>query len=127
MAADPITLLIIAWIIRALGGGKSPGFSPVPPRFPGPVPIPVPGPAVPGVPGPGPSPGPSVYTIQSGDTGVKLAKRATGDANRWKEILKANPDLTAVTAPNPDTGVMTTQIVPWQIGQVIKVPPGWKL
>lgn len=125
---DGIWLAILAWLFGSPGGTSptpNPNPNPVPPTFPGPapVPIPVPGPnKPPGVPAPA-----STYTIKSGDTGVGLAKRATGDSNRWREILKANPTYKAVTAPSPTTGLPTTQIVPWNIGQVMNVPPGWNL
>jgi nucleoid-associated protein YgaU len=32
------------------------------------------------------------YVVKSGDTLSKIAKEFYGDANRWREILKANKD-----------------------------------
>ena len=34
---------------------------------------------------------PKTYKVQNGDTWVKVAKRTLGDANRWRELLSANP------------------------------------
>jgi nucleoid-associated protein YgaU len=49
------------------------------------------------------------YTVVSGDSLSKIAKKTYGDANRWKEIFEANKD----TVKNPDL------IHP---GQVLKIP-----
>jgi len=49
------------------------------------------------------------YTVVSGDSLSKIAKKIYGDANRWKEIFEANKD----TVKNPDL------IRP---GQVLKIP-----
>jgi len=35
---------------------------------------------------------PQVYVVQPGDSLSKIAKAVYGDANRWKEIFKANQD-----------------------------------
>lgn len=34
---------------------------------------------------------PKTYRVQDGDTWVKVAKRTLGDANRWRELMNANP------------------------------------
>jgi LysM repeat protein len=38
------------------------------------------------------------YTVKSGDSLSKIAKELLGDANRWREIYKANEDK----IKNPD-------------------------
>jgi nucleoid-associated protein YgaU len=50
------------------------------------------------------------YTVQSGDSLSKIAKRVYGDANKWHTIFDANRD----TIKNPDL------IHP---GQVLTLPP----
>ncbi|MDQ8201669.1 LysM peptidoglycan-binding domain-containing protein [Pelagicoccus sp. SDUM812003] len=40
-----------------------------------------------------PEPTGRVYTIQSGDSLYRIARRMYGDANRWRDILEANRDL----------------------------------
>ena len=50
------------------------------------------------------------YTVQSGDSLSKIAKREYGDANAWRVIFEANRDQIS----NPDL------IHP---GQVLKIPP----
>ena len=50
------------------------------------------------------------YTIESGDTLSKIAKRHYGSPNAWKQIFEANRDV----IDDPD------RIFP---GQVIKLPP----
>jgi nucleoid-associated protein YgaU len=143
---NTLFLLFLAWLFgqktTAAAPAGAPAPAPVPPPFPGPIPIPVPVPGQPPIvpgpvpaPTPGPTPAPAVatYTIRSGDTGFGLAKRATGDGTRWKEILAANPQLHTETMDVPQITkdapagkmVKTTFIKPWAPGQVITVPPGW--
>lgn len=50
-----------------------------------------------------------MYTIQSGDTLSKIAKREYGNANDWRKIFEANQDI----IKNPD------KIFP---GQEIRIP-----
>lgn len=57
------------------------------------------------------------YTIQHGDYPVGLAKRFTGDGNRWREILPLNPQLKR----HSKTGNITN----FHPGVVIKVPDSW--
>lgn len=40
-----------------------------------------------------------IYTVQSGDSLSKIAKKHYGDANTWKRIYEANKDT---VGPNPD-------------------------
>ena len=49
------------------------------------------------------------YTVVSGDSLSKIAKKFYGDANKWRKIFEANKD----TIENPD------RIFP---GQVLKIP-----
>jgi nucleoid-associated protein YgaU len=99
----------------------------VPPFFGVPSPsAPLP-PPVPAMPWPVPSQGVPVspprpfYRIKIGDFGSGLAKRATGNAGRWRELLEANPELSTYT---DDKGA--TQIRPWKIGQKLMLPAGWE-
>lgn len=50
------------------------------------------------------------YTVQSGDSLSRIAKRFYGDGNAWKQIFEANRD----TLKDPD------KIFP---GQVLTIPP----
>jgi len=50
------------------------------------------------------------YTVQSGDSLSKIAKRVYGDANKWHAIFNANRDK----IKNPDL---------IQPGQVLTLPP----
>jgi nucleoid-associated protein YgaU len=50
------------------------------------------------------------YTVQSGDSLSKIAKRIYGDANKWHKIFDANRDK----IKNPDL---------IQPGQVLTLPP----
>jgi nucleoid-associated protein YgaU len=40
-----------------------------------------------------PPPVAHTYTVQNGDTGMKVAHAFTGDSAKWTELLKANPSL----------------------------------
>ena len=51
-----------------------------------------------------------IYTVVSGDSLSKIAKREYGDANAWKQIYEANRDI----LKDPD------KIFP---GQNLKIPP----
>jgi hypothetical protein len=41
------------------------------------------------------------YTVESGDTGQKIAKKLVGDINRWPEIKAANPAIAKRKDPPP--------------------------
>ena len=51
----------------------------------------------------------AMYTVKSGDTLSKIAKKYLGDANRYPEIFKANQPM--LTDPNKI-----------QVGQVLRIP-----
>jgi len=54
-------------------------------------------------------PAEQTYTVASGDTLSKIAKKFYGDANKWRQIFDANRDI----IKNPDL------IYP---GQTLKIP-----
>jgi len=59
-----------------------------PPVLSPPTPAPTPAPV------PEPTPArPRMYTIQKGDTFIKLARRFYGEDRRWKDIAAANPQM----------------------------------
>lgn len=60
---------------------------------------------------------PITYMIQAGDYPVGLAKRFTGDGNRWKEILPLNPKLKR----HPKSGNVTN----FHPGVVLVIPDSW--
>lgn len=92
-------------------------------------------------PGPPPVAARRTYVIRAGDTAYGLSQRYTGDGNRWREILTANPSLKTVQVPHvtfdddsaghdADSGggsktTYITQIRPWNPGQTINLPDGW--
>ena len=57
------------------------------------------------------------YTVVSGDSPYAIAKKLTGDPNRWRELIKANPQK----AVNSATGNFKT-LYP---GEVLNLPAGW--
>lgn len=59
------------------------------------------------------------YTIKSGDIPYLLARRFTGDADRWPEIAVVNPGMEIKQVNG------TTQLVPWRVRQTINLPPTW--
>lgn len=77
------------------------------------------------------------YIVKSGDTGSGLAKRFTGDANRWKELPKYNKkgmggytggkDMVVKQTTTTIKGkkVPVTLLDPFYSGLKINVPPGW--
>lgn len=78
-----------------------------------------------------------IYVLKSGDTGSGLAKRFTGDANRWKELPKYNKrgmggytgskDMVVKQTTTTIGGkkVPVTLLDPFYSGLVINTPPGW--
>lgn len=77
----------------------------------------VPPPAIPTIPTAG------VYTIKSGDSGSAIARKFTGDAGRWRELLASNPTLKVVQTENANGPV--TLIKPFNPGQTLKLPADW--
>lgn len=130
--------LLAYWMLRRGWPGPVPPV-PVPPVPVPPVPLPgggglpwpqlppgwgIPGvsPTTPPTPGPTtpPAPAPQTYVIKSGDYASGMAKKRTGDAGRWREILAVNPEMSTYTDSKG-----ATQIRPWKVGQTIFLPPGW--
>ena len=81
------------------GNVQSGGSSTAPPAT-----APAPAPSTPAA-----APAPRTYTVASGDSLSKIAKKFYGDANKWQRIFEANRDI----IKNPDL------IKP---GQVLKIP-----
>jgi hypothetical protein len=54
-----------------------------------------------------------------------LARRFTGDANRWREILPLNPTLKVVQKKDAAGKITTTLVEPWYPGLVVKLPGAW--
>jgi hypothetical protein len=54
-----------------------------------------------------------------------LARRFTGDANRWREILPINPTLKVVQKKDAAGKITVTLVEPWFPGMVIKLPGAW--
>lgn len=141
-----LLLMLLAWMFGTAstkdGGTQAPAPQPspgtpppaVPPAFPPPAPIPqapsvpqVSPPPPPGQPAPPPPGGvaPFVYVIKSGDNPSMLAKKATGDGTRWRELLSVNPSL-KVKQTRDETGkLIATHVVPFNPGQLLNWPPGW--
>lgn len=77
------------------------------------------------------------YIIKSGDTGSGLAKRFTGDSNRWRELPKYNKRGMGGYAGSKDMVVKQTTTTiggkkvpvtlldPFYSGLKINMPPGW--
>lgn len=60
------------------------------------------------------------YTVQSGDTGQKIATKFTGDPGRWIDLVKANPKI--VTSRPVETGKYG---FPIYAGDIINLPASW--
>lgn len=56
----------------------------------------------------------ATYITQKGDTGTSVAKKFTGDGNRWRELLTVNPTL-----KDSKYGIK------WNVGQRINLPSSW--
>lgn len=130
--------LLAYWMLRRGWPGPVPPV-PVPPVPVPPVPLPgggqlpwptlpagwgIPGTTPPGTQPPGPTTPPAgqlqTYVLKSGDYASGMAKKRTGDAGRWREILAVNPEMSTYTDSKG-----ATQIKPWKVGQTIFLPPGW--
>jgi hypothetical protein len=69
------------------------------------------------------SSGPWLYQIRTDvfDTPYGIAKRLTGNGNRWREMMPLNPTLKEITVKG------VTQVTPWKPGsQSIWLPADWK-
>ena len=73
-------------------------------------------PMLPGTPPPAAST-PTTYTVKSGDNPSDIAKRLTGDPNRWRELIKANPQKSV----DPKTGNFKYL----NAGDVLTLPASW--
>ena len=105
----------------AVPAAPAPAPGPVSPSFPIPPAGVLPPPAVPVSPPPGVLPSIPVatggtYTVLSGDFPIKIAKKLTGDPNRWHELIAANP--------NKRTG-KDGNFVSLLPGEVLKLPLSW--
>jgi hypothetical protein len=93
-----------------------PSFPTVPVSPSPPVPV-SPRPQVPsGGGGITPFPASGTYVVISGDYPIKITQKFTGNGNRWKELIAANPDK-----PTRADGAWTT-LMP---GEIIKLPQAW--
>lgn len=135
-----MTVLVLLWLAHMLRGPSTPpgnvppggttppgGSGPPPGTTPPPFPPPAPIPPPPN----GPAPG-GLHTLRDGETPFLLAKARTGDGNRWRELLPVNPDLEVrqtreppLEQGGPPGKVIATHVVPWNAGQVVRLPAGW--
>ncbi len=60
--------------------------------------------------------GPGRYVVQAGDFPIKIAKKITGDGNRWKELVAANPEKKRAADGN------FASLLP---GETLKLPASW--
>jgi len=87
------------------------------PVFTSPIPVPA-------VPIPQPLPHPTVkktsggrtYTVLKGDSAWKIAEKLTGDGNKWKQLIKANPQKRKASNGNFKT---------LNPGEKLKLPTNW--
>lgn len=63
-----------------------------------------------------PFPASGTYVVISGDYPIKITQKFSGNGNRWKELIAANPDK-----PTRADGAWTT-LMP---GEIIKLPQAW--
>jgi len=102
MAYKPGTVLTLPASWPAVPGGATPApgvpATPATPATPGTI-----------------SPGPRTYTALRGEYASTIAKKFTGDGNRWRELLAANP---ARKAPLP-VGMK------FNPGDVLNLPANW--
>jgi len=62
---------------------------------------------------------PATYTVQTGDNPSLVAKKFTGDANRWRELAAANPSKT--------TGKKGKEFSQFFTGWVLTIPESWRV
>ncbi len=112
----PIAAGLLNAKAQALRFAQLPHSLPVPVSPSPPVPV-SPRPQVPsGGGGITPFPASGTYVVASGDYPIKITQKFTGNGNRWKELIAANPDK-----PTRADGAWTT-LMP---GEVIKLPQAW--
>jgi nucleoid-associated protein YgaU len=97
-------------------GVAPPGPAPVPPSPLPPVVPPIIPPIAPPVVPPAPVATSGTYTVKDGDFPIKIAQKLTGDGNRWRELIAANPEKKT----RPDGAFAT--LFP---GEVLKLPASW--
>lgn len=64
------------------------------------------------------------YTVQTGDSPMKIAAEFTGNPDRYVELVAANPQLPAVMTEGP-VGARTFAPYAFQPGVVLKLPESW--
>ena len=62
----------------------------------------------------------NTFTVRSGDVPYSVAKRLTGDANRWRELPAANPGMRVYS-----DSAGRTQLSGWTVGATIRLPASW--
>jgi hypothetical protein len=115
-AQYPIAAGLLSAKAQMLRLAQQPHILPIPPPVP-PKPALPPSPS-PQVPGSGTTafPASGTYVVKSGDYPIKITQMFTGNGNRWKELIAANPDK-----PTRDDGAWKT-LFP---GEVISLPQSW--
>jgi nucleoid-associated protein YgaU len=118
-AQYPIAAGLLMAKAQALRFAQLPHSLPIPVVPPAPSP-PVPVSPRPQVPSGGggitPFPASGTYVVISGDYPIKITQKFTGNGNRWKELIAANPDK-----PTRADGAWTT-LMP---GEIVKLPQAW--
>lgn len=62
----------------------------------------------------------NVYVVEPGDSPSRIAQKLTGSANRWPELVRANPNK-AVEKTGPNKGSFKTLFA----GERLTLPAGW--
>jgi len=105
-----VLLLGRAQALRAAEASPEAAPTPVPTNAPAPLGA-FGSPAV----APGP-PKPTTYEVQAGDTPTHIAERLTHDANRWPDLVAANPEK-----PTTPDGTFASL----RPGETLNLPPSW--
>jgi nucleoid-associated protein YgaU len=63
----------------------------------------------------------AVYIVETGDGPIRIAKKITGDGNRWRELVSANP-AKATKKTGPDAGNFVTL----RVGERLNIPKSWE-
>lgn len=129
MALNPlIPAGLVGGIVLMLVGSKKASASQASPP---PLPTTLPPASGPVVNVPSPAPARKTYTVQSGDYPALIAKAFTGDANRWQELTRANPqkpvwtsgEIAALKKPTPAQTVGNFKTL--YAGETLYLPAGW--